>query len=99
MGGGAGGRPVSARMRNPDRVAAKRFADDHGYFWLPCPRCGEHFGGHEWHAGPSVQCADPDTGHGACCPKVSDEQDAHACRRVHEMRGESVPSRSADHVR
>lgn len=19
-----------------------------GYFWLPCPACGEKFGGHEW---------------------------------------------------
>lgn len=19
-----------------------------GYFWLPCPLCGEYFGGHEW---------------------------------------------------
>lgn len=19
-----------------------------GYFWLPCPLCGEMFGGHEW---------------------------------------------------
>lgn len=19
-----------------------------GYFWLPCPSCGQHFGGHEW---------------------------------------------------
>jgi hypothetical protein len=19
-----------------------------GYFWLPCPICGENFGGHEW---------------------------------------------------
>lgn len=19
-----------------------------GYFWLPCPCCGEEFGGHEW---------------------------------------------------
>lgn len=19
-----------------------------GYFWLPCPRCGRMFGGHEW---------------------------------------------------
>lgn len=18
------------------------------YFWLPCPRCGKYFGGHEW---------------------------------------------------
>lgn len=19
-----------------------------GYFWLPCPECGRHWGGHEW---------------------------------------------------
>jgi hypothetical protein len=19
-----------------------------GYFWLPCPLCGQEFGGHEW---------------------------------------------------
>lgn len=19
-----------------------------GYFWLPCPECGQCFGGHEW---------------------------------------------------
>jgi len=19
-----------------------------GYFWLPCPRCGQYTGGHEW---------------------------------------------------
>lgn len=22
-----------------------------GYFWLPCPLCGEYFGGHEWKVG------------------------------------------------
>ena len=22
-----------------------------GYFWEPCPICGEMFGGHEWHQG------------------------------------------------
>lgn len=27
-----------------NRVVAKFF----GYFWLPCPLCGEYFGGHEW---------------------------------------------------
>lgn len=20
-----------------------------GYFWLPCPTCGQMMGGHEWH--------------------------------------------------
>ena len=24
------------------------YAFIHGYFWLPCPICGENFGGHEW---------------------------------------------------
>lgn len=26
----------------------KLYADVFGYFWLPCPRCGRYFGGHEW---------------------------------------------------
>ena len=30
------------------RRLEKRFARRHGYFWLPCPLCGEEFGGHEW---------------------------------------------------
>ena len=24
------------------------YAKANGYFWLPCPLCGEPFGGHEW---------------------------------------------------
>lgn len=24
------------------------YARTNGWFWLPCPLCGEHFGGHEW---------------------------------------------------
>jgi hypothetical protein len=26
----------------------KLYASIFGYFWLPCPICGEYFGGHEW---------------------------------------------------
>jgi len=26
----------------------KTYAALLGYFWLPCPICGQHFGGHEW---------------------------------------------------
>lgn len=26
----------------------KWYANRNGYFWLPCPLCGKHFGGHEW---------------------------------------------------
>ncbi len=76
--------------RNPDRNAAKRFADAHGYFWLPCTRCGEWFGGMEWGV-HRVPCAldGGRTGHGACCPKVSNEGDRDACRRAHEMHGDT----------
>ena len=30
------------------RLFNKWFAKFFGYFWLPCPLCGEMFGGHEW---------------------------------------------------
>lgn len=30
-----------------ERAGAAAFARAHGYFWLPCPLCGIHFGGHE----------------------------------------------------
>lgn len=26
----------------------RRRAHAGGYFWLPCPLCGQMFGGHEW---------------------------------------------------
>ncbi len=26
------------------------YADFAGYFWMPCPKCAEYFGGHEWRA-------------------------------------------------
>lgn len=31
------------------RFLARLVADVGGYFWLPCPACGKHFGGQEWH--------------------------------------------------
>lgn len=33
-------------MRLP-RILHKWYADVNGYFWLPCPKCGRMFGGHE----------------------------------------------------
>ena len=29
------------------RLLHKLYARFFGYFWLPCPVCGQHFGGHE----------------------------------------------------
>jgi hypothetical protein len=30
------------------RLLHRLYARWGGYFWLPCPLCGQHFGGHEW---------------------------------------------------
>jgi hypothetical protein len=30
------------------RLLNKLYAHLFGYFWLPCPQCGQFFGGHEW---------------------------------------------------
>jgi len=32
---------------NVPRALNKAYAKMMGYFWLPCPRCGRMFGGHE----------------------------------------------------
>jgi hypothetical protein len=42
-----------------------------GYFWLPCPVCGEYFGGHEWgHDSRGsvslLKADDPARGKGVC---------------------------------
>lgn len=33
------------------RLLNKIYANIMGYFWLPCPLCGQYFGGHEWKYG------------------------------------------------
>lgn len=33
---------------HPSREWARRIAAINSCFWLPCPACGQHFGGHEW---------------------------------------------------
>jgi hypothetical protein len=30
------------------RALHRWYANVFGYFWSPCPLCGEMFGGHEW---------------------------------------------------
>lgn len=41
-----------------------------GYFWLPCPCCGQNFGGHEW--GYTNDYPDSIDGKGICadCAKA-----------------------------
>lgn len=44
-----------------DRAFHARYAMRHGFFWIPCPRCGKYFGGHEI----STTVPDPERGSNA----------------------------------
>mgnify|MGYP001580585561 CR=1 FL=1 len=54
------------------RFLHKWYANTMGYFWLPCPRCGEMFGGHEWTWSSAIDYYEPGSGVG-CCPKHNKE--------------------------
>ena len=45
-----------------------------GYFWRPCPLCGEYFGGHEW-GDNCVLMTGVNEGKGVCnnCRKKADK--------------------------
>lgn len=47
------------------RFLHKWYAFLFGYFWLPCPICGEDFGGHEWTHGEALMTS-WNTGTGVC---------------------------------
>jgi len=47
------------------RILNKMKAKMGGYFWLPCPLCGEEFGGHEWLNGNTLM-ETPTNGTGVC---------------------------------
>lgn len=42
------------------RAVHKWYAETFGYFWLPCPLCGQDFGGHEWHDIDGLPSSIPD---------------------------------------
>lgn len=62
-----------------------------GYFWLPCPVCGENFGGHEWrdYAGLPSSVPNPDSrglSTGICpdCTAAGYGYDSEACYEIWE---------------
>lgn len=63
------GRLIPYRWRRVHRAYAELF----GYFWLPCPLCGEYSGGHEWYDRPGLPSTipNPEGGRGSgkgICP-------------------------------
>ncbi len=53
------------------RFINKLYAWVMGYFWLPCPVCGNNFGGHEWREPYEGLMDSPFHGKGVC-PKCGD---------------------------
>ena len=51
-----------------------------GYFWLPCPLCGDMFGGHE--AGRYSVPVQGQPGTGRICCKKHDAEATHDMRRT-----------------
>ena len=62
-------------MKKLGRFLNRIYAALFGYFWLPCPICGEYFGGHEWKADINAALY-TDRGHGngvcsRCIPEAT----------------------------
>mgnify|MGYP001612338502 CR=1 FL=1 len=67
-------------MRIRPRFLAQALAFLGGYFWLPCPICGEPFAGFEW--GDGILATSPGGGVGVCSKP---ECEAEAARRSDEV--------------
>ena len=61
-------------MKTIWRMLNKWYAKAMGYFWTPCPICGEEFGGHEYVSGTSL-CVSPSSGLCVCkkCKDAAEE--------------------------
>ena len=72
--------------RRRTRTYERRYAKRHGYYWLPCPLCGDEFGGHEAHG--SIPTAEPNT-YEHICPACTAERQRTAERHLAQI-GETV---------
>lgn len=62
------------RDRERERRYQRRYARLHGYFWLPCPICGDEFGGHERHG--TIPTNEPGRLSGICPSCTAERQEA-----------------------
>jgi hypothetical protein len=63
-------------MRLP-RLMHRLYAAMAGYFWLPCPRCGVYFGGHEWRAPDGWVVTRSDSDRRLWCPTCTPTRRFH----------------------
>ena len=82
-------------LANATREDHERYAKSNGLFWLPCPRCGKMFGGHEWRAKDdayNAQCQhDRNDTHGTCCSGTARDDAAVCSRSRHPLPTEVAP--------
>ena len=72
------------------RWIVKVMAHYRGYFWLPCPICGENFAGYEWKCSNQTLYLGNGRGDGVC-PKESCIMKAHTLSskvRKEEVQGD-----------
>lgn len=70
-----------------ERDYQRRYARQHGYFWLPCHLCGQEFGGHEaWGSLPKPGFDSQSEG---ICPQCTKERQEAAEQHLREL-GRSV---------
>lgn len=67
------------------RILAKIWADLMGYFWLPCPVCGQYFSGNELKP-PFSHVSLPDGSVKCVCPKTSCNEEANRRERFVALR-------------
>jgi hypothetical protein len=68
-------------------ASAERYARQHGYFWLPCPICGQMFGGHEWGSEHQTLMLDASRGVAVCpdcagSPRVLESEERAEAERT-----------------
>ena len=57
------------------RMFHRLYAHTFGYFWIPCPRCGQEFGGHE--EGGGTDWVSEGDGR-MCCPNCTGDRVLYA---------------------
>jgi len=67
-------------MKN--RALNRTYARLNDYFWLPCPLCGQAFGGHEWVPNNEYHTIETVPGRGQCiCPDCGAKREAKALKK------------------
>lgn len=83
-----------------DRESAMQYANRNGYFWLPCPVCGEYYGGQEKSSGGIITEIHEGwtLDHGVCpnpkCAAKADKINLNTLRAWAKEHGKKIPAKT-----